>query len=161
MENLPAQLKERIAEDGIELEDGKYPNYVMLHSLDQESFNEYAEKIGVDTAEFTNPDTLTAIVIEQISYQDHATGKFIETKTIEAEVGDRIDLSTWSSTEPEDQEPEREMVGTVQIGALTDEVPTGVQPVVLGGINLIVPEGAIARLAGTDKENVTHLFISQ
>ena len=160
MENLPAQLKERIAEDGIELEDGKYPNYVVLHSLDQESFNEYAEKIGVDTAEFTNPDTLTAIVIERISYQDHATGKFIETKTIEAEVGDRIDLSTWSSTEPEDQEPERETVGTVQIGALTDEVPTGVQPVVLGGINLIVPEGAIARL-GVDQENVsTYLYLN-
>ena len=45
-------------------------------SLDQESFQAYAKQIGVDAEDFTKQDTPIAIVIDQISYEDDATGKY-------------------------------------------------------------------------------------
>ena len=48
MDELPAQLKEQIEENNDMLVDGKYPYYVPLHGLDQESFEVYAEQVGVD-----------------------------------------------------------------------------------------------------------------
>ena len=52
MDELPAQLKTQIEENNVILEDGKYPYYVTLHSLDQESFQAYAKQIGVDPEDF-------------------------------------------------------------------------------------------------------------
>ena len=43
MEEIPAQLKTQIEENNSDLEDGKYPYYVTLHELDQESFQAYVE----------------------------------------------------------------------------------------------------------------------
>ena len=72
--------------------------------------------------------------------------RFIETKSIETEVGNTIDLFTspdWDM-ETEIEQPIPEFVNSVQIGALTDQVPMGVQTALLGGINLIVSETTMA-----------------
>jgi putative ABC transport system permease protein len=146
MDELPAQLKTQVQENDYALEDGKYPYYVVLHGLDQESFNAYAQHVGVDAEEFTQQDTPAAIVIDQISYQDYESGKFIETKAIESEVGNTIDLFTTASGDTENEQPEREFVSSVQIGALTDQVPMGIQTAMLGGVNFIVPEATMDQL---------------
>ena len=72
MEEVPAQLKKQIQENNFTLEDGKYPYYVTLHAFDQESFQAYAKQVGVDAEDFAQQDTPTAIVIDQISYEDDA-----------------------------------------------------------------------------------------
>jgi putative ABC transport system permease protein len=143
-DQLPSQLKEQIQEDDSILEDGKYPYYVTLYGLDQESFKEYAEKIGVDAKDFAQQDKPTAIVIDQITYEDGESRKFVETKAIETEVGKTIDLFTLSNGENE--QPNGELVSSVQIGALTDEVPMGVQKGGPGGLNLIVPDTVMDHL---------------
>jgi len=147
MDQLPAQLKTRIKEQDLTVEDGKFPYFVMLYGLDQESFNAYAEQIGVDAKGFNQQDTPAAIVIDQTSYQDYASGKFIESKTIESEVGNKIDLLTLPQGNTENDQPKREFLSTIVIGALTDQVPMGIHTPSLGGINMIVPEATIDQLA--------------
>lgn len=159
LEKLPALLKTEIAEYGIELEDGEYPYYVILHSLDNESFKTYAAEVGVDAEEFTQQDNPTAIVIEQISYEDGQAGKVVESKSIETEVGSIIDLFIPSYEETETV-PEPEFLTSMEIGALTSQVPMGVQPASLGGINLIVPETVFAQLPIAEQEVNTYLYLN-
>lgn len=160
MDELPAQLKTQIQENDPALEDGKYPYYVVLHGMDQESFQAYAEQIGVDAEEFLQQDIPSTIVIDQISYQDPATGKFIETKTIESEVGNKINLFTRSHGDTENEQPKREFVSSVQIGALTDQVPNGIQTAMLGGVNLIIPEATVDQLAIASEEVTSFVYLN-
>ena len=147
MDELSPQLKKHIQENDSALVDGKYPYYVVLQSLDEESFHAYAEQIGVDAEDFVNQDTPLAIVIDQISYEDAASGKMIETKSIESEVGNTMDLSTVPIEDIESDQPGQEFSQTVQIGALTDKVPMGVHTAVLGGVNVIIPQSTMDELA--------------
>lgn len=156
MDELPAQLKKQVQENEFALEDGKYTYYVSIHGLDEESFRVYAEQVGVNAADFVaKHDTVKAIVIDHISYQDYSSGKFVETKAIESEVGNVIDLFTRPYGDMEKEQPERELISSVQIGALTDQVPVGVHTNSLGGLNLIVPETTVDQL-GLDPKVVTN-----
>lgn len=141
VDNLSPQLKNQL--DNLYLEDGKYSYYVSLQSLDDDSFHAYAEQIGVDPNDFFNQDTPLAIVIDQISYEDGNTGKIIETKALETEVGKSMELYTSIYEETEGEQTEPELVQSFEIGALTDIVPMGVQVASLGGVNLIVPESTL------------------
>ena len=155
-EEVPAQLKNQL-----QAEDGKYHYYVMLHGLDQKSFEAYAEQVGVDAKGFTKQDTPKAIVIDQITYEDGATGKFIETKSIESEVGKKIDLLTMPTGDMENEQSELEVVGSVEIGALTDQVPMGIDTVAIGGVNLIVPQATMdSLLANTDIEVTPYVYLN-
>jgi putative ABC transport system permease protein len=147
MDQIPAQLKMQIKEQNRTLEGGKFPYYVTLHSLDQKSFKEYTKQIGVDADDFIQQGTPVGIVIDQTSYEDYASGKFIESKTIESKVGDKIDLLKTVNGDIQDEQPQREFVSTVEIGALTDQVPMGVQTPSLGGVNIIVPEATMDQMA--------------
>lgn len=159
MEKVPALLKKEIQEQNILLEDGKSHYSVVLHSLDDESFQEYAEQIGADPADFSTPEKPKAIVIDQVSYQDYGRGTFIETKTIESKVGDRFDLFK-TVIENEKEEPKRKAIGSVQIGALTAEVPIGVQTASLGGVNLIVTEAVMKKLPLDEGDINTFLYLN-
>ena len=95
MDELPEQLKMRIEENNFILEDGKYPYYVTLHALDQESFQAYAKQIGVDAEDFAQQDTPIAIVIDQISYEDDASEeKLLKQNRLSQKLEIRIDLLT-------------------------------------------------------------------
>ncbi|WP_096271221.1 ABC transporter permease [Paucisalibacillus globulus] len=133
-------------EDELYIEDGKYNYYVSLQSLDDDSFHAYAEQIGVDPRDFINQDTPLAIIIDQISYEDGASGKIIETKAIEAEVGKTLDIYSATYEDMEGEPTEPELVQSIEIGALTDIVPMGVQTASLGGINIIIPQSTMDEL---------------
>ncbi|WP_071394763.1 ABC transporter permease [Bacillus tuaregi] len=153
MDKLPAQLKTQIKEHNQELEDGKFPYFVTVHGLDQKSFKDYAEQIGVNADAFYQQDTPRAIIINQTSYEDYLSKKFIESKTIEAEVGDTLDLSNIPNGDNPNEQLQREFLSSVEIGALTDQVPMGVHTPSLGGLNIIVPETSMEQL-GIDPEEV-------
>lgn len=160
MDELPSQLKTQIEENGYALEDGKLRYYVSLHAMDDESFQAYAEQVGLDPKDFNQQDTPTAIVIDQISYQDHASGKFIESKSIETKVGKKLDLMTIPSGDIENQQPNRKIASTVQIGALTDQVPMGISTASLGGINLIVHEATLDLLGIAPEAVSTYVYLN-
>src|SRR5690606_2933404 len=115
------------------LQDGKFPYYVNLYGLDKQSLQAYAASIGVDAAQLLDPESLSAIVIETVPYQDDVAGKYVEMQTIHTKVGASIPLHgmDW------DTEQEIEL-GAVKVAALTDQLPIGVFPAGLGGVDLIV-----------------------
>jgi len=161
MDEIPAQLKEEIETNGYALEDGKLVYYIELHALDQESFNAYAKQVGVEANDFTQQDIPTGIVIDQTTYENYATGKLIESKTIETKVGNKIDLLTSGTGEmKENEQPERELVSSVQIGALTDIVPMGIYPGSLGSLNIIVPESTLDQLGVSQTELFTSVYLN-
>lgn len=160
MDDLPAQLKTQIQEYGYALEDGKFPYHVTVHGMDQKSFDAYAKQIGVDPTNFTPQEKPSAIVINQVSYQDYESGKMIETTSIQSKVGYTIDLYTLPSGEMESEKPEREFVTRVQVGALTDQVPMGVRSDMLGGISIILPETAMDPFAIDSVKFVPYVYLN-
>lgn len=158
-DEIPTQLKTEIEENDLDLEDGKYPYYINMHSLDEDSFQAYADDVGVDIDKLTQAGKPVAIVIEQISYEDSESGKFIETNSIETEVGNTIDLYM-RDYEIETEQPKREFVSSIEIGALTDIFPMGVTTTILGGINLIVPEATFAQLPIAAERVNSYLYLN-
>lgn len=159
MEELPEQLKTQIQNNDSPLEDGKYSYYVVLHALDQESFNAYAKQVGTDPEDFAQKDDPKAIVIDQITYEDVVSGKFIETKSIVSEIGKSIDLFTVANGDMENELPTRELVSSVKIAALTDKVPMGIQTVSLGGLNIVVPEATMDALVNPEIDVSTYVSL--
>lgn len=144
---LPDMLVEMIEKNNLLMEDGKYEYYVNLYGLDESSFSKYVKEIGTDMDIFADPNQPTAIVIDKISYQDFDTGKFIETKSIEANSGDMMEV-VLKNYETE----EHVLLPKLKIGALTDQVPMGIIPSSLGGVDIIVPQKTMDELTSINKE---------
>lgn len=155
-ERLPERLAAQLETGEVALEDGKFRYYVDIHGLDDASFEVYAKKLGMN-AETFGQGSLKAIVIDQVSYEDAASGQFVQTKTILSDVGDAIDL--YSQPYDEAGEPaEKERLSTFEIAALTNEVPMGVETAVLGGLNVIIPEKAFEQLKLTDDQFMHSIY---
>ena len=148
VEMVAQDIREQIAEDDPILMDDKYPYYAEIHGLDKESFQEYAKSIGADSERLENTDQPSAIIIEWTKYQDAETGKFIEAKTIETEIGEPIDLYAFNYEE----NGEEQFLNTVEVGALTDIFPMGVNPTGFGGINIIVTKETLYQLIASNKQ---------
>ncbi|MDR4887370.1 FtsX-like permease family protein [Fredinandcohnia sp. QZ13] len=140
-DQLPHELKKQVENDPSMLKDGKYFYYVRLHGLDKESFEKYAVKVGTDSSQFANTETPTAIIVDHISYQDYESGKFVETKSIETKVGNTIDLVRLNYENDEEQ-----YVNTIEIGALTTQLPMGISSSGPGGLDIIVSEDVLTKI---------------
>jgi putative ABC transport system permease protein len=141
-------LEENVKNDKAILKDGKYPYYIILYGLDDKSFSAYATQVGADLDSLQNPNDPTAIVIDQISYQDYEEGKFVETKAINTQPGQVIDLFTLNNENGEEQ-----FLNKVKIGALTDQVPMGSYNPYLGGLDIIVSETTLNSLINEKVQN--------
>lgn len=141
--HLSPQMKELLDDGILALQDGQYPYYVVLQSLDDASFTAFAKEIGANAQEYMNTEQPTAIVIDQITYEDGMTGKIIETKALEAEVGQVLDLYQSLITEEDNSEAKFEKFQSIKIGALTDKLPIGVESASLGGVNMIVSQSVM------------------
>lgn len=91
-EAMAEEIKKQVKDDKSLLKDGKYSYYIDISALDEENLKDYAEDVGADYGKLTDPDNLSGIIIDTISYQDMAAGKFVETKAIRTQVGKSIDL---------------------------------------------------------------------
>lgn len=154
VEMATQEIREQIAQDESILMDGKYPYYAAIHGLDNESFQEYANSIGADVEKLANATQPSAIIIERTKYQDAETGKFIEAKTIESEIGETLDLYAFNY-EGNGEEPD--FINKVEIGALTDQAPMGVHTASLGGLDIIVTKDTLYQLVGSNKQIVKEI----
>jgi putative ABC transport system permease protein len=154
---IPESLEENVKQDESILKDGKYPYYMVLHGLDEQSFQAYAKKVGIDGEEFKDSENPTGIVIETISYMDPETGQFKETNALNTEVGESIDLHTMNY-----ETEEEKVMSKVKVGALTDEVPMGVNTAGIGGVDVIVSKETMNQLIDKDvQEDVqTYLYMN-
>ncbi|MGE6203781.1 ABC transporter permease [Guptibacillus hwajinpoensis] len=154
---IPEALEVNVQQDESILKDGKYPYYTVIHGLDEQSFQDYAKKVGVDAEKLKDSENPTGIVIENISYMDQETGQFKETKSIKTQTGESIDLYTMNY-----ETEEETLMNKVEVGALTDEVPMGVNTAGIGGIDVIVSKETMNQLIDKDvQEDVqTYLYMN-
>ena len=130
--------------------------------MDQASFQEYVEQIGVNHEDFVQTDIPVAIIIDKISYEDGASGKFIETKSIETEVGNTIDLFTTPDWDMEtEMEPMKPRICKSSSNRSTYRpIPMGVATALLGGINLIVSETTMAQLSIPEEKVTPYVYLN-
>ncbi|WMT38798.1 ABC transporter permease [Paenibacillus sp. D2_2] len=145
-------LKEMARQDDHIFENGKYRYQVLLYSLDDQSLMAYAAKVGVNYKELIDPEKMKAIVINQAVYSDDVIKKYVETKAIYSKIGDHLDLLA------EVGDPQKEInKGAIEVAALTDQRPLGINSSGPGDLNIIVSETVMDRLlVGDDKEIFRH-----
>ncbi|WP_456276683.1 ABC transporter permease [Bacillus sp. AK128] len=155
---IPQGLQKQVNQDPSMLTEGKYSYYVTLHGLDEESFKDYALEVGANVEKLLDPTNKAGIIIEDISYQDGETGKIIESKSILAEPGQQIELTSI------DYETEKESIfATVEIDTLTDKTPMGINTAAIGGVDIVVSEETLMHLIndqGMENEIQSHLFLN-
>ncbi|MBP2110477.1 ABC transporter permease [Paenibacillus silagei] len=140
--SIADELQEKVKQDRSMLQDGKYPYEIKLYALNDSSLQAYAREIGADYEQLTDLDHPAAIVMDTIRYKDIDTGKYIQTKSIYANIGQPIELTSFFKASGEETKTNQ-----VIIAALTDKAPMGMSPVGLGGLNMIVSERVMKRLA--------------
>lgn len=158
-DQLPNELLKSVENDPSILQDGKFTYYVRLHGLDHDSFRAYAAKVGTDSAKFENTNELNAIIIDNITYQDYETGKFVETQSIHTNVGDTIELNIMNY-----ETEEQQYLANIEVVALTDQLPMGISTSSLGGLDIIVSEDILTKIVtGNEKarsEIQTELYMN-
>lgn len=141
-------LQELVKKDQTLLENGKYTYYVVLHALDDQSFKDYAKKVGVDFKEYNQPQKPKAIAIGKIKYQDMETGKIIETKSINIEKGKTLELLSMDY-----ETGAFNKVHQVQVGTITEELPMGSYRAGLGGMELVMTMDTLNQLVNKEVKN--------
>ncbi|OAB42002.1 ABC transporter permease [Paenibacillus glacialis] len=139
------ELQEKVKKDKSLLQDGKYRYDIKIHALNDSSLQVYAKAIGADYERLMDPDHPAAIVMDTIHYKDMATGKYVQTKAIYANVGQSIALTNIYK-----ENGVEEKVSKVTVAALTDRAPMGMNTTGVGGLNIIVSERAMNRLADAE-----------
>lgn len=149
-DSIAPELQKEVKKDPVMLTDGKYPYYIIINALNEESLQTYATTIGVDYNKLQDTQHLPAIVIDKNIYQDDDAKKFVETKAIVTEIGQSIEL-TYNDVET----GETKYSNKVEVAALTDQLPLGIQP--SGGglnvINIIVSQKVMDQLTAEMNEN--------
>jgi len=156
--SIADELQEDLKKDRSILKNGKYPYFIRVHSLNEQSLKAYAQTVGADYERIIDPGRLSAIVIDTITYEAEAESekKFVETKAIHMNMGQSIDLIN------KDWETEEETnLGKVEIAAFTDQYPMGIRMIGVGGLNIIVSEQVMNQLTRDHKINdiMTYLYL--
>ncbi len=136
-----------------ENKDGKYPYYVDVKALDDESLMEYSKEVGVDFEALKQTDNPQGIVIDTMKYQDGNVGKYVQEKTIKTTKGDKLDLKYID-------DDEEISLATIEIAALTDKLPLGISSTDnIGGLNIIVSRDVLKRIV--DNKDVEYNITSE
>ncbi|WP_042198073.1 ABC transporter permease [Paenibacillus camerounensis] len=144
--SIADELQEKVKQDKSMLQDGKYPYDIKLHALNDSSLQAYARAVGADYGQLTDLDHPAAIVMDTIHYKDMDTGRYIQTKSIYANIGQHIELTSIYKKSGEETKANK-----VIIAALTDKAPMGISPIGVGGLNMIVSERVMNRLADDEE----------
>ncbi len=139
------ELQEKVKNDKSLLQDGKYPYEIKIHALNDPSLQAYAKAVGADYEQLTDPDHPAAIVMDTIHYKDMDTGKYVRTKAMYTNVGQSIELMNFYNGRKAE-------INKVSVAALTDQAPMGMNTIGVGGLNIIVSERVMNRLA--DDEDI-------
>ncbi|GGH21762.1 FtsX-like permease family protein [Paenibacillus segetis] len=150
--SIAPPLRESVKKDKSLLVEGKYPYFVSVNTLSDENLQAYAQAIGVNYDKLQDPEHLSAILIDKTTYKDDIAKKYVETKAITTEIGQSLEL-TYYDIESE----ESKHLNKVEVAALTDQLPMGIRPAIVGGLNIIVSESVMDQLIADKKDlNVNH-----
>ncbi|MED3553274.1 ABC transporter permease [Cytobacillus praedii] len=138
---IASELKERVKAGEASLENGKFPYYIRLHALSEDSLKSYAKVVGADVEKLNNPGHIAGIIIDTFTYEDMNAGKFVETKAIHTKIGEKINLlyADWETGE-------QTKLDNIEVAAMTDQYPMGVQSGGVGGLDIIISEQVMKKL---------------
>ncbi|CQR55975.1 ABC transporter permease [Paenibacillus riograndensis] len=139
------ELQEKVKKDKSLLQDGKYPYEIKIHALNDSGLQAYAKAVGADYEQLTDPDHPAAIVMDTIHYKEMDTGKYVRTKAMYTNVGQSIELMNFYNGRKAE-------INKVSVAVLTDQAPMGMNTIGVGGLNIIVSERVMNRLA--DDEDI-------
>ncbi|MEC0167104.1 ABC transporter permease [Paenibacillus graminis] len=142
------ELQEKVKKDKSLLQDGKYLYEIKIHALNDSGLQAYAKAVGADYEQLTDPDHPAAIVMDTIHYKDMDTGKYVRTKAMYTNVGQSIELMNFYNGRKAE-------INKVSVAALTDQAPMGMNTIGVGGLNIIVSEKVMNRLA--DDEDIANV----
>lgn len=108
--------------NSLELEDGKYPYYIKINALDDNALKSYSKEVGVDYNKLKNTKNPAVIAIDTVTLFNYENDKYVEVKAIKTKIGEKMDL-TYYNFDTEKNEP----LTQINIAAITDKVPTGIQ----------------------------------
>ncbi|NFE79384.1 FtsX-like permease family protein [Clostridium sporogenes] len=146
-------------ENQSEMKNGAYPYQVSVNALSDEALKAYAKKVGADLNLLNNTTKLSAIVIDTVKYKDMESKKYIETKAVKVNKGDKLDLM-YHNWETENDIP----LNPVEIVSVTDKLPMGIlsegkNP----SFNIVVSKKVLDKIISKDKNTIkdlnTSLFI--
>lgn len=116
----------------------KYHAGISLHVLEEESLRDYAEEIGVNYSDLTAKDKVTGIVVNRALLTN---GKRGESEAVHMNAGEFLKLTY------NDYYGDQEIVlGDLEVIALTDKRPMGIDTQYQGTITMIVSEETFAQL---------------
>lgn len=124
-----------------------YRYSVAVNGLKDKYLQAYAKEIDADFEQLKNGHS--AIVIENVIYPDDQAGKYVETKVIDAKVGDTLTLDYYLY-----DEDEYVSIDDIEIAALTNQLPIGVNQPSLGDITVIVSEDTYNQLEQAMPEEI-------
>ncbi|MGN7403349.1 ABC transporter permease [Cytobacillus praedii] len=138
---IASELKERVEAGEASLENGRFPYYIRLHALSEDSLKSYAKVVGADVEKLNNPGHIAGIIIDTFTYEDMNAGKFVETKAIHTKIGEKINLlyADWETGE-------QTKLDNIEVAAMTDQSPMGVQTGGVGGLDIIISEQVMKKL---------------
>ncbi|AJG98807.1 cell division protein FtsX [Clostridium beijerinckii] len=132
------------------MKNGAYPYSIYVNALDNEALKIYAKEVGVDFNLLKDTNKISAIVIDTVKYKDMQTKKYVQTKAVKVNKGEKLDL-LYNSLELEKDEP----LTSVEIAAATDKLPTGVfSQEANPGFNIIVSREVFDKIIGV-RGNIT------
>ena len=124
------------------LENGKYPYYIIIKALNDEALKAYAKEVGIDFTKLVDTQRPSAIVLDTIKYEDGQTDRYVEAKSINTKVGEKLELEFYHS-EVEQYIP----MESLEIAALTDKVTLGISSLSQkDSFNVIVSEDIFYRI---------------
>lgn len=120
-------------------DESNYLYGVEINIVKDEYLQAYAKEIGADFEQLKN--SRSAILIENVQYPDDQAGKYVETKVIDAKVGDTLALDYYYY-----ETNEYIGIGDVTIAAFTNKRPVGVDQTYLGQMTMIISEEVYEQL---------------
>lgn len=133
----------------------KFPYLVNVYSIDDKTMSDYIKEVGLNDNQLVpKADSLPAIVIDTAPFYDNEANKYIETKTIYTQVGKKIELL--------DQHELDDVTfrDTIEVVALTDKYPIGIDRGGYGNLTVIVSEQSFDQLIYEDFRKELYLTSS-
>lgn len=124
-------------------EHDKYHWGISLHVLQEEQLRNYAEEIGVNYSDLTKEDKITGVIVNRAILTN---GKRGESVAVNMNAGESLALTY------DDYYGEKAIdLGNIEVVALTDKQPLGIEKAYQGSITMIVSEATIAQLNKDDQ----------
>src|SRR5690625_4329534 len=114
-------------------------SYIRLHVLDRENLQDYTEKIGIDVSEVVDEDHTTGVLINNELSTEESTAIIIEPGQSIEVVYDNWEADT------------KAVLGDIEVVALTEVLPTGVQLGHQGELKMIVSEETFNQLNSSNQ----------